>query len=132
MSNKALYILWGVLYALCFGLGFIEPGDQRLSTVLTLVSIGFFVPGFVLLARGRRKLIRILSAASLGLTLGVFLLNVLVTMGDAFVGDCLYVLLGLVSVPMFSSRFWLVSLFLWACLLMGSIFWPQETPKTEN
>ena len=132
MSNKALYILWGVLYALCFGLGFIEPGDQRLSTVLTLVSIGFFVPGFVLLARGRRKLIRILSAASLGLTLGVFLLNVLVTMGDAFVGDFLYVLLGLVSVPMFSSRFWLVSLFLWACLLMGSIFWPQETPKTEN
>ena len=132
MSNKALYILWGVLYALCFGLGFIEPGDQRLSTVLTLVSIGFFVPGFVLLARGRRKLIRILSAASLGLTLGVFLLNVLVTMGDAFVGDFLYVLLGLVSVPMFSSRFWLVSLFLWACLLMGSIFWPQEIPKTEN
>ena len=132
MSNKALYILWGVLYALCFGLGFIEPGDQRLSTVLTLVSIGFFVPGFVLLARGHRKLIRIFSTASLGLTLGVFLLNVLVTMGDSFVGDFLYVLLGLVSVPMFSSRFWLVSLFLWACLLMGSIFWPQETPKTEN
>jgi len=131
MSNKALYILWGVLYALCFGLGFIEPGDQRLSTVLTLVSLGFFAPGFVLLWRGQRKPIRILSAVSLGLTLGVFLLNVLVTMGETLLGDFLYVLLGLVSVPMFSSRIWALSLFLWACLLMGSIFWPQA-PKEEN
>ena len=122
MSNKTLYIIWGCLYILCAGLGFIQPGTEAAANAMTLLSVAFFIPGAVLLYRGQRIRIRFISALSLGLTLASILLNIL-SVGMAEIdGEILYALLGLLSAPMLCSQVWLLSLFLWACLLMGSFF----------
>jgi len=122
LTDKHLFALWGGLYILCAGLGFIpEPGDLA-SVALLLLSVLFFVPGFVLLYRGRRKEVGIISAVSLGLTLGALLLNVWSVVMTAFEGQVVYVVLGLVSAPMCCGRLWLLSLFLWALLLSAAVF----------
>lgn len=122
ISNKQLYILWGVLYIVCAGLGFIPEPEDALRTLLTFVSIGFFVPGFILLYRGQRKIVTIISAVSLGLTLAALVLNVWSVAMTALEGQVVYVLLGLVSAPMFCSQLWVLSLFLWAFLLCAGLF----------
>ena len=126
MSNKALYILWGGLYILCAALGFIPSAEGAASTAMTLLSIGFFIPGAMLLYRGQRMQIRIISAVSLGATMVSVILNILSVTMERIDGEILYVLLALVSAPMFCSRIWVLSLFLWACLLMASFFWKKE------
>ena len=126
MSNKALYILWGGLYILCAALGFIPSAEGAASTAMTLLSIGFFIPGAMLLYRGQRMQIRIISAVSLGATMVSVILNILSVTMERIDGEILYALLALVSAPMFCSRIWVLSLFLWACLLMASFFWKKE------
>ncbi len=129
MTNKQLYCLWGGLYILCAGLGFLpEPGDVG-GFFLTALSVLFFVPGLVLLGRGERKPVCLLSALSLGSTLVLLILNVWSVAMTAFAGDLLYVLLGLLSAPMYSSRFWLLSLFLWACLLAAGFTGSKKPTK---
>ena len=59
---------------------------------------------------------------SLALTVLCLVLNVWSVALSTVDGDLLYALLGLLSAPMFCARIWVLSLFLWACLLMGSIF----------
>ena len=66
------------------------------------------------------RLVRWLSAASLGLTLIGLCGNILAALGGAALGSIMHILLGLVSAPMFCSNFWVVSLFLWAVLLITS------------
>ena len=122
MSNKTLYIIWAGLYILCAALGFIPSPAPAASTAMTLLSIAFFIPGAVLLHRGQRLQIRLISAVSLGLTVLCLVLNVWSVVMAEIDGQILYVMLGLLSAPMYCSRVWLLSLFLWACLLMGSIF----------
>ena len=70
----------------------------------------------------RKLLLRIrgLSAASLGLTFILLLANFLSINAPQALGDFLYGLLVIVSTPMICGRYWIISLFLWACLLMGS------------
>ena len=122
MSNKALYILWGALYILCAALGFIPSPAETSANAMTLLSIVFFVPGFLLLYQGQRFQIRVISAVSLGLTCVSLVFNVLSVGLEEIDGQILYALLGVVSAPMFCSQIWVLSLFLWACLLMASIF----------
>lgn len=122
MSDNILYILWGGLYIFTAALGFIPEPEGAMSTAMTLLSIGFFIPGFILLYRGRRKQVGIISGVSLGLTLVALVANVWSVALSAADGELLYALLGLVSAPMFCSQVWLLSLFLWAFLLIGSIF----------
>ena len=121
MSNKHLYGIWGILYILCAVMGFIPEPEESYSGFMTFLSVLFFVPGFALLYRGEKKTVRILSIVSLSATALCIILNVFSVGMSTDMGDFLYSLLALVSVPMYCSRFWLVSLFLWACLLMGSI-----------
>lgn len=92
-----------------------------------LVSFGFifFAPGAILLYRGIQEgdwktvcRIRLIAALSLGLTTLLLFLNVLSVLLPEWLGTVLYVLLGLVSAPMFCIQYWALSLFLWACLLM--------------
>ena len=118
--KRTTYICWGILYALCAGFGFIPEPEGIVKWAMMGLSVMFFVPGFVLLYLGERKPVRILSAVSLGLTVVVFALNVLSVHSTTGTGDFLYALLGLVSAPMFCAQIWVLSLFLWACLLMGS------------
>ena len=128
MKNKQLFALWGGMYILCAGLGFIPSPAGPLSTFLTLLSIAFFIPGGVLLYRGQKtgdfqtvKTVCALAGGVLGATLQVLILNFLSYGATEVTGDLLYGLLILVSSPMVCGGNWLLGLFGWACLLMSSL-----------
>lgn len=128
MNRNTLYALWGGMFILCAGLGFVpEPGGS-LRWFLILLSIGFFVPPFLLLRQARQtrdraaiQLIRNLSALSLLLTVALLLANFLSLMRSELLGNILHVLLVIVSAPMVCAQYWVLSLFLWACLLISTI-----------
>ena len=117
---RTVYICWGILYALCFGFGFVQEPVGVTAFAMTALSVMFFVPGFLLLGLGQKKVLRLISAVSLGATMVTVMLNFLSVNASTATGDFLYVLLGLVSTPMFCARVWVLSLFLWACLLMST------------
>ena len=127
MKKNWLFALWGGLFILCAGLGFIPEPEGGVKILMTALSVLFFLPGFALLYgaekgknRQRIRLLRNLSAASLGLTLVALVLNFLCFAAGDAVGDGLYAVLVIVSSPMVCSGYWLLSLFLWACLLVKS------------
>ena len=120
MTDKTLYILWGSLFALCAGLGFLPEA----SWVTMLASIVFFLPPAMLLRRGKAdtvKLIRNLSILSLMLTALLLVVNFLAAVRSEVVGSLVHYLLVVVSSPMVCSGHWAMSMFLWACLLMVSL-----------
>ena len=131
MNKKLLYILWAAGFILCAGLGFIREPKGSLQLLLTTVSLLFFLPPALLLFHAGKqhdtdtpKLIRNLSALSLGLTLLLLVLNFLTAMQSEFLGQVLHYVLVIVSSPMICSGHWAMSLFLWACLLVAS--WKQS------
>lgn len=127
MKKSTLTAIWGIFYIICAGLGFIPEPAGAVRVFLMVISLLFFVPPAILLydgiAAGDRKtvrLIRLLSAASLGATLALLIGSFLTAMAGDTLGGVLHVLLGICSVPMFCSNYWALSLFLWAALLMAS------------
>ena len=127
-NNKFYYIAWGALYALCAGLSFIPEPAGALKGFMTVLSLGSFVPPAVILYRAVQArqwksvaLIRYLSLGSLVLTFVLLLLNFLSFGASQAAGSMIYWLLILASVPMVCSGAWILSLFLWACLLMVSL-----------
>ena len=132
MSNKQLYLAWGVLFIVTAGLGFIPEAEGIGAGLLIILSLLFFVPGFWLLYRGEKKTVRILSLISLGATVLCLVLNVWSVGMTAEMGVFLYALLGLVSAPMFCARIWVLSLFGWAALLMGSIMKLPTLEETDT
>ena len=132
MTEKRLYWFWAGMYALCAALGFMTGVTGFVKGLLVFFSLLFFVPGAILLYRAVRDAdrkavlrIRLLSALSLGLTALLLLLNVMSVLFPEWLGDVLYVLLGLLSVPMLCSQYWVLSMFLWACLLMSSFLFKR-------
>ena len=128
MTKKMLYSLWGVLFIICSALGFIPQPSQNLRPVLTVLSVVFFLPPAILLCRAHRDrdrytagIIRNFSLVSLALTLGLLVLNLVCAMGSEFLGNALHAMLVILSCPMVCSGYWVLSLFLWACLLMASL-----------
>lgn len=121
MGRKVLFALWGGLYILCAALAFIPEPAGFLKGMMTGLTVFFFVPGFLLLRRGRRTamLVRNLAAASLGMTVLLLVANFLSLGAGKAVGDALYAVLVIVSSPMVCGGNWLLSLFLWACLLVA-------------
>ena len=117
---RTVYICWGILYVLCFGFGFIPEAEGITAWAMTGLGVVFFVPGFMLLYLEQKKTVRLISAVSLIGTMVTIMLNFLAVNASTGTGDFLYVLLGLVSAPMFCTRIWVLSLFLWACLLMST------------
>ena len=119
MSEKLLYTLWGALFVLCAVLGLLpDAGIWGIAAALL-----FFLPPALLLYRGSRKsrcLVRNLSALSLGLTAAALVVSMLTAAGSEALGNSLHYVLGIVSVPMFAARYWVLSLFLWACLLVAA------------
>ena len=125
MRKQALFALWAAGFIVCAGLGFIPEPEGGVRTVLTLLSVLFFVPPALLIYdavrqsdRKQLQLIRNLSAASLGLTALLLICNFLSVLGSEALGDFLYSVLIVVSSPMVCGGSWGLSLFLWACLLM--------------
>ncbi len=128
MNRKFLFALWGGLFIVCAAMGFIPNPAGAGRVLLTLLSVAFFVPPALALYQaiqdGDRpvlRLIRNLSALSLGLTLVLLVLNFLSALRSETLGDILYNILTIVSSPMVCSGCWVLSLFLWACLLMVSL-----------
>lgn len=128
MKDSKLYALWGVLYIFCGLLGFIREPNGFVMAVLVLLAVGFFIPGAVLLYRGYReqnpgkiKIIRNISLIWLVMTLVLLVANFLTAGAAEVTGDLLYGFLVILSAPMYCGQFWIMSLFLWACLLMASL-----------
>ena len=129
MKKWILYGFWVVEFILCASLGFIHNANAVGKVFQTILSLLFFVPPAILLVDAIRKkergeLLRliIISAVSLALTMVLLVANVLSVGTTKAVGDALYAVLVVVSSPMVCSRYWLLSLFLWACLLMGALY----------
>ena len=127
MQKRNLYIAWGVLYIFCTVLGFIPAREGGFFALCMLLSIGFFLPPALLLYRAAKqredktiRLIRWVSATSLGATLLLLVLNILTVGASAAVGNMFYWLLIVVSSPMICMQIRGISLFLWALLLILS------------
>ena len=134
MKNKILYTIWAALFILCAGLGFIPQSTGFGKAVLCAVGILFFVPGAMLLyfaiqsgEQRQIRRIRYLSLLSLGSTCIVLVLNFLCASASSAVGNVLNALLAMASCPMFCCRYWVVSLFLWGCLLSASFTKPVKS-----
>ena len=122
-----LYGSWIWLYLLCAGLSHIAEPTQAQSVAMTLLSLVFFVPGVIWLVSALKKddrkqllTLRWICIGSLALTLVFLVANVLSALASEIVGNVLYEILIFVSVPMVCSRYWALSLFLWACLLFAT------------
>lgn len=127
MKRSSLFSIWGILYIICAGLGFIPEPEAGIRVFLLLISLLFFVPPGILLWDAiqtgdskTKKQLRNLSALSLGLTLVSLIASILSALSIPTLGTVLHVILGLVSTPMFCSNYWAVSLFLWAVLLIAA------------
>lgn len=128
MKKRILYISWGVLYALCAGLGYITQPGKSLAATMTVLSLVFFLPAAILLIdalragdQKTRLTLRWISGLSLGLTLVFLVANVASALGSEALGAVLHTVLLFVSVPMFCSRIWVLSLFVWACLFFATL-----------
>lgn len=139
MKKNTLYALWGGLFIVCAALGFIPAPAGAARVVLSLLSAAFFVPPAILLCRAVKqhdvptlKLVRNLSALSLGLTLLLVILNILSALGSTLLGDILHGILVIVSSPMICSGQWALSMFAWACLLMVSLSSLWKGRKSRN
>ena len=124
MKKNVLFILWGVLFVLCAGLGFLPETTGG----MTALSILFFLPPVLLLHGADRerdrhtlRLVRNLSVLSLAVTLVTLILNFVLAVSSETLGNILHYILVIVSTPMLCSGYWVLSLFLWACLLMVSL-----------
>ena len=128
MKNRFLYALWGALFILCAGLGFIPESDGALKLLRTGLSILFFLPPALLIWKARQErnraallLVRNLSIASLSLSVALIIANFLTVFRSQLLGDILHGILVVVSSPMICGGHWAMSLFLWACLLIASL-----------
>ena len=128
VKESLSYCVWLCLYILCVGLGTIEEAAGIGKVLFILTGLIFFLPGVYLLHLGKRgknkkitRSVRIVAICSLSLTAIVFCANVIAVSADASVGRILYDMLNLVSAPMFCVRYWIISIFLWACLFSASL-----------
>ena len=129
MDNSILKALWIGMYILCCVLGFVTPTDSISRVLMLVLAVAFFIPPALLLYRAKKEkdekdlqLVRRISLISLGITTIALVANFLSVLASTqAVGTVLHYVLALVSVPMLCSQNWVVSLFLWACLLFSSL-----------
>ncbi len=127
MTKRNLYIAWAVLFVITAGIGFIPSPEGLAYGGMVLFALLFFVPPTVLLTKAIHrdnqkevKRIFFLTLTSLCLTLLFLVLNFLSVSATQTVGDILYGILTVVSAPMICGQIWVMSLFLWGCLLTAS------------
>ena len=128
MKKIGLYTLWAALYIICVALGTITGAEGIQKAALSCMALVFFVPGIWLLVDAKREKDRkeqmrifLISAVSLGLTVLFLLLNFASIFFSEEVGAVLHDMLNLVSAPMYCAQSWVLSLFLWACLLVAAM-----------
>ena len=123
-----LYMIWGGLFALTAVLGLVFPGAEGFGRVLLLVcTAGFFLPPWLILAKARDagnkshvRLIRYLALGSLVLTMVLFCAGILsVRFGEAL-GNVVHVLMTIICAPLMCGNYYVLPMFLWATLMVGS------------
>ena len=127
MSNAVLYALWGALYALCAGLGFITEPKTSTQILMTFFSLALFAPPFLLNYRSAQKkdrrtltLIRNLSFYWLVLASVLLVGNFLTVFASETLGNLMHMLLIIVASPLIASGSWALTLFLWACVFFDA------------
>lgn len=125
MDKRYYYFMWGGLFVLCAVAGFIPAKHELFTWIRVALAVVFFIPPAVLLYRAHKKaetgtfrLIAILSGCSLILSTMMLVLNILTVAESATVGNIMYYLLTVISVPMICMNNWALSLFAWAVLLV--------------
>ena len=138
MKKNGLFALWGVLYAVCCGLGFVTQPGAALKALMIVLGLVFYAPPMALLRRAKVSrdlstvvLVRNLAAISLLLTLVLLVANVLSLLGGAALGDVLNAILAIVSVPMFCGQIWVLTLFCWAFLMIAANKLVKQMKKTQ-
>ena len=129
MKNSVLYALWAILFAVCAALGFVPAPTGALKALCVVLSVAFFLPPLLLVHRGDRhtvSLVRTLSVLALVLATVLLVLNILSASFSETAGTVLYYVLIIAASPMVCSRYWALTLFLWACLMIHS---SQELKK---
>ena len=128
VKKSVVYAIWGVLYCICVGLGFVQEPAGFGKILLVLTSLIFFLPPAYLLWQARKEksrktvlVLRLLSGSVLLLSLLLIILNFMSVNWSAQAGLVMYVLLVMFTAPMVCGQYWALSLFLWACILMVSL-----------
>ena len=127
MSNTVLYALWGALYALCAGLGFITGPKNSTRILMTVFSLALFLPPFLLNYRAAQKkdrrtltLVRNLSFYWLVLASVLLVGNFLTVFTSETLGKLMHMLLVIVASPLIASGSWALTIFLWACVFFDA------------
>ena len=129
LNYKTLYGIWAGLFALTAVLGLVFPsaGSRAGRLALGAVSLLFFLPPWLILAKAglqssplHRRIIRYLAIASLTATVVLICAGILSVGISRFWGDVLHVLLTILCAPLVCSNFYVLPLFGWATLLVGS------------
>ena len=121
MKEKSLWLSWLYLYILCAILGFIPEPNGLIKALMVLFSVLCFVPGFLLVRRGRVKQVRTVALVWLVTAAVLLVLNILSVIMPPVWGDILYYVMVVAASPMVCGQYWVVSLFLGACLLMYAV-----------
>ena len=133
MKKSTLYYIWLGAFVLCFLLSLIEKPSGPLQVVMTIFSLGFFVPPVCLFVKAKQendtksiKTLRKIAIFALALTLLLFVLNIMSLAWSEAFGTFLYYVLTFVSVPAVCCKSWALSLFLWGCLLSATFLKDQK------
>lgn len=136
LNKYILAAIWAGMYILCAVLGFLPPQEGANRWLLVILGVLFFVPpGLLLYACWKEKnqkwlrVIRVTALTVLIATVVLLLINLmsitlLLVMPEnaaLVVGDILYYLLNLGSVPMICSQYWGIGMTGWAVLLWTCI-----------
>ena len=138
MTKGRLYIIWAAMFVLCAALGFVPNPGGTTYAALFILAILFFIPPFVLTYRAIKdgdvpeiKRIFTICLVWLGLTLVMLALNFVSVGFTAMGGKFVYWLLIVFSTPMICGQVWVVSIFLWGCLLSATVqeLWKRRKKK---
>lgn len=138
MTKGWLYSIWAAMFVLCAALGFIPNPSGTAYAALFILAVLFFVAPIVLTYRAIKggdvpeiKRIFAICLVWLVLTLVMLALNFLSVGFTAMGGKFVYWLLIIVSSPMVCGQVWVVSIFLWGCLLSATAqeLWKRRKKK---
>jgi hypothetical protein len=135
LKEKIFYLFWLAMYIICVGMSTITDRNTVIHILLMVLAIAFYIPGLLLVIEGIREnskkillRVRIICTCSLALTIILIIGNIASVYASPSVGNLLNQLFLIVAAPMHCCYYRFISIFLWGCLLMGTVpkFWKSE------
>lgn len=121
MKEKNLWLSWLYLYILGAVLGFIPEPYGLMKALMVLLSVACFVPGFLLARRGQARRVGLICLVWLILATVLVMCNFASALMPKVWGSIFYYALVILVSPMVCGQYWVVSLFLAACVLIYTI-----------